>query len=49
MINEIEIIKDKLEKLNLNIVITETILNQFLNYYNTLIEWNTFMNLTFCG
>ncbi len=46
MINEIEIIKDKLEKLNLNIVITETILNQFLDYYNTLVEWNTFMNLT---
>lgn len=46
MNNEIEIIKDKLGRLNLDIAITDRMLNQFFEYYKTLVKWNTFMNLT---
>lgn len=42
--NKSEIIKEEIGKLG--IVIDENQCNQFLKYYDILIEWNSFMNLT---
>lgn len=42
--NKKEILKEELGKLG--ILLNETQCNQFLQYYDILVEWNEFMNLT---